>query len=72
MGGGHLLRCLALAERGRIATVSLFISSNAGIGFFHRIQDGGFAVHPLDAMYPEHGDLQTTLDILGRLGKEAT
>ncbi|MBW2304985.1 MAG: UDP-2,4-diacetamido-2,4,6-trideoxy-beta-L-altropyranose hydrolase [Deltaproteobacteria bacterium] len=65
IGGGHLLRCLALAERWRDRGGQVhLVTAEDSRAFFPRIGSEGIAIHTLNKVHPHEEDLKKTLEIL--------
>ena len=68
IGGGHLMRCLALAQgwKGEDGTAT-FLSHCESDGLLQRIESAGLNFVSIEKPYPDASDLQRTLVLLDQL-----
>jgi len=67
MGTGHVMRCLALAQAWKDSGgQATFVTACGSKGLIQRLQQEGFAIHPVPAMHPDARDWATTQAILSR------
>lgn len=73
MGGGHLMRCLALAQEWEARGGRAFFLSHCTLDALReRVETAGIGFIEIGKPHPAPGDLATTLATLERIGKESS